>query len=414
MSKKYIALFSLSAVLLFGVAVSAPRAEAASLTSAQIQAVTSLLTAFGVDSSTIATVQTALGGATVSTGTSATATSTASGSSAITANMIGYLHLGDRGSEVKYLQALLAADPSIYPEGLITGYFGALTQAALQRYQEKHGLEQVGYVGPKTLSDIQGDLDDNPLGAATSTGAGACAIVPPGHLIAPGWLKHHDGEEQIIPTCEILPPGIAWKVGGGAPSTTPDTIAPVITSVAAGGVSNTSATITWFTNEYATGRVDVGTTTSYGTSVSQGTGLSMSHSVTITGLSATTTYHFRVASVDSSGNIATSSDYTFTTLAAPDTTPPVILSVSIGSVASTSAVVSWTTNEQATSKVYFGTSTPLNLLLASNVFSAALTTSHTLPVSGLTASSTYYYVIESADAAGNTATTTEASFTTTN
>ena len=48
---------------------------------------------------------------------------------------------GDSGEGVRQLQIFLKAQgPEIYPEGLITGYFGSLTQKAVQRFQEKYGI----------------------------------------------------------------------------------------------------------------------------------------------------------------------------------------------------------------------------------------------------------------------------------
>jgi hypothetical protein len=47
-----------------------------------------------------------------------------------------------------------------------------------------------------------------------------------------------------------------------------------------------------------------------------------SHSQTLSGLAALTTYHYRVKSRDAANNLATSGDFTFTSSAAQDTTPP--------------------------------------------------------------------------------------------
>ena len=58
------------------------------------------------------------------------------------------LSLGSTGEEVTLLQTLLAKDTSIYPDGLITGYFGGLTRQAVRRFQAKYGISQVGRVGP--------------------------------------------------------------------------------------------------------------------------------------------------------------------------------------------------------------------------------------------------------------------------
>lgn len=54
--------------------------------------------------------------------------------------------LGEESDEVKQLQSLLAQDKNIYPEGLITGYFGQLTQRAIKRLQKQYGLPETGVV----------------------------------------------------------------------------------------------------------------------------------------------------------------------------------------------------------------------------------------------------------------------------
>jgi len=77
--------------------------------------------------------------------------------------------------------------------------------------------------------------------------------------------------------------------------------------------NQTSATISWSTNEAATSKVDYGTTAAYGLSKSSNT-LTTSHSLTLTGLSAGTSYHFRITSVGST--TAITADDTFATVAA--------------------------------------------------------------------------------------------------
>lgn len=64
------------------------------------------------------------------------------------------MYLGVIGDDVVLLQEFLATDSGIYPEGLVTGYYGALTKKAVKRLQEKFGLEIVGIVGPKTREKI--------------------------------------------------------------------------------------------------------------------------------------------------------------------------------------------------------------------------------------------------------------------
>src|SRR3989344_2068237 len=65
------------------------------------------------------------------------------------------LGVGSRGNEVTRLQRLLAEDKSIYPEGAITGYFGALTKNAVVRFQEKFGVLPTGIYGPLTQAKLR-------------------------------------------------------------------------------------------------------------------------------------------------------------------------------------------------------------------------------------------------------------------
>ena len=49
------------------------------------------------------------------------------------------LHFGQKGREIKYLQAFLSRQgKEIYPEGIVTGYFGPATKRAVIRFQEKY------------------------------------------------------------------------------------------------------------------------------------------------------------------------------------------------------------------------------------------------------------------------------------
>lgn len=65
------------------------------------------------------------------------------------------LKKGMSGSEVSKLQTILAKDSAIYPEGLVTGYFGPATEKAVKLFQKKNSLEQVGYVGPQTRAFLK-------------------------------------------------------------------------------------------------------------------------------------------------------------------------------------------------------------------------------------------------------------------
>jgi len=83
-----------------------------------------------------------------------------------------------------------------------------------------------------------------------------------------------------------------------------DTTPPAISNVSTSALTSASATINWNTNEPATSHVDYGLTTSYNLSVENLT-LKQSHALNLTGLSADTTYYYRITSTDASGNART-------------------------------------------------------------------------------------------------------------
>ena len=91
-----------------------------------------------------------------------------------------FLSRGTSGEGVTQLQEVLKQNPEIYPEGLITGYFGPATEAAVRRFQEKHGIEALGIIGPKTRAK---------LNELITQGAGQSENIPPGLLRAPGIQK---------------------------------------------------------------------------------------------------------------------------------------------------------------------------------------------------------------------------------
>jgi len=80
--------------------------------------------------------------------------------------ILNNLKFGMRSLEVKCLQEFLKSQgPEIYPEGLVTGYFGPLTFSAVKRFQQKYWQEilapwgltkdqATGFVGPTTRAKI--------------------------------------------------------------------------------------------------------------------------------------------------------------------------------------------------------------------------------------------------------------------
>ena len=195
------------------------------------------------------------------------------------------LRRGMTGEEVKELQQFLKKFPDIYPEGLVTGYFGSLTEAAVKKLQQKQGIEPAGNVGQKTLDK---------LNELVTEGAGASGIAPPGILTAPGIQK------KLCAT------------------TTPDTIAPVISDLIATSTTATTTQIKWTTNEKANSKVWYGLTTpvitATPTAIVSSSDFVLAHELTLTGLTATSTYYYVAVSADPSGNATTSAEKSFMTL----------------------------------------------------------------------------------------------------
>jgi hypothetical protein len=96
----------------------------------------------------------------------------------------------------------------------------------------------------------------------------------------------------------------------------PADVAPVIANVAASSITSSGAVITWTTDKASSSQVNYGTTTAYGNSSPVNATLVTSHSVTLSGLLASTLYHYQVQSADSAGTLGGTADSTFTTATA--------------------------------------------------------------------------------------------------
>lgn len=122
------------------------------------------------------------------------------------------------------------------------------------------------------------------------------------------------------------------------------------------------------------------------------------------------TWYAGTNSTDNQATATAGSGWTFTDV--PDTTAPVISSVIPSSIASTSAAISWTTDEVASSFVDLG--------FVSNSYSwstpesdtSPRVASHLLTLNNLLACTVYHYRVRSTDASSNAATSTDSMFAT--
>lgn len=130
-----------------------------------------------------------------------------------------------------------------------------------------------------------------------------------------------------------------------------------------------------------------------------------------TGLTASTTYVYRVSAYDAAGNVSTSSVtinvMTQSPPPPPDTTAPVISNVQSTSTAF-SSVITWNTNESANRNLWLISATGTSRY----AYSTSFATSHSLTANSLASSTTYQYFVTSTDASGNAATSSTYSFTT--
>ncbi|OGG73165.1 hypothetical protein A3A38_03505 [Candidatus Kaiserbacteria bacterium RIFCSPLOWO2_01_FULL_53_17] len=96
------------------------------------------------------------------------------------------LKLGSSGDDVSRLQQFLALDPSVYPEGLVTGYYGSLTEAAIKRFQCKNKIvcdgtpETTGYgvTGPRTAAILSLQCPGGGTGGTQAPVSGFIKVTP--------------------------------------------------------------------------------------------------------------------------------------------------------------------------------------------------------------------------------------------
>ncbi len=177
------------------------------------------------------------------------------------------------------------------------------------------------------------------------------------------------------------------------------------------GVSDTSATVQWSTSSPGTSQVEYGATTAYGSNTNFDGSLSTSHAQLLTGLVASTTYHFRVHSKDASGTDVVSPDSTFSTTSPSSTSgqQPVISNVSVQNITHNSATIVWTTDISASGQVQYGTTTAYGTV---SPLDSVLSTSHSITITGLQSGLTYHFSVLAGTSSGGSSVSPDFNFTT--
>ena len=221
---------------------------------------------------------------------------------------------------------------------------------------------------------------------------------------------------------------ISAKNAGGTSEGSDETFktspgAPIVTTGAASSVAQTSATLNATVNpngaEVSSCELEYGTSTAYGKTATctpapgSGSG-AVAVSATIAGLSAGTTYHFRVVAANSSGK-SEGSDETFKTAAAQS--PPTVVTGTASPLTATLTSVNATVNpngfEVTSCKLEYGTTSAYGSSAScepvTGAGSAAVAVSASL--TGLSPNTTYHFRI-SATNSGGPSSGSDAAFTT--
>ncbi len=175
--------------------------------------------------------------------------------------------------------------------------------------------------------------------------------------------------------------------------------------------TNTGGSAMWNTDEPTNAQVLYGTSMgNYTGSTTLDTTTSTSHTEALTGLNPGTTYYYVVTGTDSSSNMNRSAEGTFMTTASTSTNGEPMLS-GVGLTASdTEATITWTSDEPSSSNVAYGTTTPLTMYSGWNM---SQVTNHSVMLTNLLPSTTYYFQVLSNDASNNLNASGLYSFTTT-
>lgn len=150
-----------------------------------------------------------------------------------------------------------------------------------------------------TITDAEGNTQTIPTVASGAFTVQVAEGAYSGTVIKPWYLPFSFAGSVAIGETNVI----------NAPLTP---IQPVISNINVTDITESTTKINWTTDQPTQGRVEYGTTTSYGAAVPdlmEGT----THSLTITNLMPSTTYHFRVVATSNNGTTTYSSDNSFKT-----------------------------------------------------------------------------------------------------
>ena len=178
--------------------------------------------------------------------------------------------------------------------------------------------------------------------------------------------------------------------------------------------SDTSAVVRWSTTEQTVGTLAYGRNQT-GLSSSVSSTLSAQHSVTLANLDPDTEYWYQITAASPLGPRSATQPVSFRTLVSSDlndSTPPVISDIQVVGITSSTATVTWNTDDRSNGTVYYGLDPSYGLSLA-EADPAAFTRSHALALSGLTEETVVHFRIGATNRSGLHAFSGYQTFTTT-
>jgi len=139
---------------------------------------------------------------------------------AFAATISTQMDIGTQDGDVTTLQQAFAANPSIYPQGLVTGYFGPLTSQAVTNFQAAQGLPQVGRVGPLTIAAFNQVYGGTVSGTTQDPIISAVSIAPNSSGTSLLWTTNQNATGLVyystspLQVSEATGPGQAVTVNG--------------------------------------------------------------------------------------------------------------------------------------------------------------------------------------------------------
>ncbi|HRO67430.1 MAG TPA: fibronectin type III domain-containing protein, partial [Pseudobdellovibrionaceae bacterium] len=234
-----------------------------------------------------------------------------SGASAIVINGIGVAEAGFDASTATAAVEEWETGSSVV--GFWTSFVGGIPANATTQTRTLNLISLFGEARVKELL-AQGKLNISVAGGlATVQGAAATSTRTYGVQVGGPELVLQGEYKTSLCTIPDDPNSPLSDTGGTPGSCELDQASPVTSSVQIAGITSTSATIQWLTNELSDSQVGYGISGT-GTNTTLDAALTSFHSVQLTGLDPYKYYQYVVKSRDSCGNLTISPTRTFRTL----------------------------------------------------------------------------------------------------